>query len=70
MHNDVQHPPVHKKKDMQSPPMREFIIAMMGGGVLPGSHFVELAYLSGTVLIMPTLWVFGGRCHCCLICAH
>ena len=27
-------------------------------------------YLSGTLLIMPTFWVFGGRCHCCLICAH
>ena len=29
-----------------------------------------VAYLPGTLPIVPTRWVFGGRCHCCLICAH
>ena len=27
-------------------------------------------YLSGTVRIVPTRWVFGGRCHCCVICSQ
>ena len=27
-------------------------------------------YLSGTPTIAPTRWVFGGGCHCCLICVH
>ena len=33
---------------------------------LPG----PCAYLSGTAGFMPIFWVFGGRCHCCLICAN
>ena len=29
-----------------------------------------VAYVLGTAGFMPTQWVFGGRRHCCLICAH
>ena len=28
------------------------------------------SYLSGKLGIAPTRWVFGGRRHCCVICAH
>ena len=31
---------------------------------------IGLPYLSGTVLNAPTRWVFSGRRHSCLICAH
>ena len=30
----------------------------------------KFAYLLGAAGFMPTQWVFKGRCHCCLICAH
>ena len=35
-----------------------------------GCAMQHILYLSGSVGIAPTWWVFGGRRHCCLICAQ